>query len=177
MYNHSMERMRQVGVGLATAGAVLFIGVLFISAYWENDIRWLHFFQSWMYCAAIALMFKGSKWGLFIGFAAALLWDYANLFVTTFLSNGIAQVHILVRTGHLARPDQFISVPGWIGNFAVIVGCIVAYVAMQKKPMRDLLDLAVVSVGTTAFLALSMFIFQPRYLAIFPLLLHPHLHL
>jgi hypothetical protein len=36
-------------------GAAVFIGVLFISAYWEADIRWLHFFQAWMYLATIIL--------------------------------------------------------------------------------------------------------------------------
>ena len=48
---------------------------------------------------------------------------------------------------------------------------------MRKRPVRDLHDLAIASVGTTAFFALSIFLVQPRYLAIFPLLLHPHLHL
>jgi hypothetical protein len=44
-------------------GAAVFIGVLFISAYWEADIRWLHFFQAWMYLATIILAWKGSRWG------------------------------------------------------------------------------------------------------------------
>jgi hypothetical protein len=43
-------------------GAAVFIGVLFISAYWEADIRWLHFFQAWMYLATIILAWKGSRW-------------------------------------------------------------------------------------------------------------------
>jgi CubicO group peptidase (beta-lactamase class C family) len=53
-----METLRKLGTGLAVCGAIVFIGVLFVSAYWENDIRWLHFFQSWIYLIAIALMLK-----------------------------------------------------------------------------------------------------------------------
>jgi hypothetical protein len=49
-------------------------------------------------------------------------WDYANVFVTTFLRNSLAQAQLLIHTGHMTRPDQFISVPGWVGNLAVIVG-------------------------------------------------------
>ena len=172
-----MNRPRQLGVGLAIAGALVFIWVLFISAYWESDIRWLHFLQSWMYLAAIALMLKKSKWGYFIGFGAAIFWDYVNLFVTTFLKAGLAQAHALMHTGHIARPDLFISVPGWFGNLALIVGCIIAYTAMPKRQVRDLFGLGIASAGTTAFFALSMFLCQPRYLALFPALLHPHLHI
>jgi hypothetical protein len=45
----------------ATAGAIVFILALFLSAYWEPGIRWLHFFQSWMYVAAIALIWNRSN--------------------------------------------------------------------------------------------------------------------
>jgi uncharacterized protein YdaU (DUF1376 family) len=40
---------------LILTGAVCFIFVLALSAYWEADIRWLHFFQAWMYVAAALL--------------------------------------------------------------------------------------------------------------------------
>src|SRR5438132_3390151 len=65
-------------------GGCLFIFVLWLSAYFEPDIRWLHFFQSWMYLAAIWLSVRRSRWGYFIGVSAAGLWDYVNIFVTTF---------------------------------------------------------------------------------------------
>lgn len=172
-----MERIRKCGVGAAILGAIVFLWVLFISAYWERDIRWLHFLQSWMYLAAIALILKQSKWGYFIGFGAAVFWDYVNLFVTTFLKAGLTQAHAFIHTGHIARPDLFIAVPGWAGNLALVAGCIVAYAATPQKQLRDLLRLAIASTGTTGFFALSIFLCQPRYLALFPAILHPHLHI
>jgi hypothetical protein len=49
-----------------------------------------------------------------------------TLFVNTFLKNGLEQASILVHTGHLPRPDLFISVFGWLANLMVIVGCVLA---------------------------------------------------
>jgi hypothetical protein len=158
-------------------GAAVFIGVLFISAYWEADIRWLHFFQTWMYLATIILVWKGSRWGYFIGVGAAVLWNYMTLFVNAFLKQGLNQASLLVHTGHLPRPDLFISVPGWLGNLMVIVGCVLAYGWTPDKRPSDILKFALVLAGTTSFFALIVALFQPRYLGLFPGLLHPHLHL
>src|SRR5256885_16505037 len=112
---------------LILIGASLFIAVLALSAYWEADIRWLHFFQAWMYAATIALTLRGNRWGYFIGVSAAGLWDYTNLFVTAFLASGLHNLSLWIQTGQLARPDQVIAVPAWLGNFLVVVGCIWAY--------------------------------------------------
>lgn len=98
--------------------------MLFVSAYGEADIRWLHFFQAWMYIAAIALSHRGNRWGHFIGISAAGLWDYANIFVTNFLAAGLQQLSVWIHTGHLPQPDLFIAVPAWTSNLLVIVGCL-----------------------------------------------------
>src|SRR5580658_38625 len=97
---------RSVGVPewLILAGGSAFIFVLALSAYWEAGIRWLHFFQAWMYAAAIVLSLSGSRWGYFIGFSAAGLWDYMNIFATTFFFNGLQELSQWIHTGHLARP-------------------------------------------------------------------------
>src|SRR5213594_903067 len=68
---------------LILIGSCLFIFVLWLSAYFEPDIRWLHFFQAWMYLAVIWLSVRRSPWAYFIGVSAAGLWDYINIFVTT----------------------------------------------------------------------------------------------
>ena len=60
---------------LILIGGLLFIFVLWLSAWFEADIRWLHFFQAWMYFAAIGLSLRGNRWGYFIGASAAGLWD------------------------------------------------------------------------------------------------------
>ena len=59
--------------------------------------------------------------------------DYLTLFVNTFLKNGLNQASILVHTGHLPRPDLFISVPGWLANLAAIVGCLWVYASLPSK--------------------------------------------
>jgi hypothetical protein len=83
--------------------------MLGLSAYWEPDIRWLHFFQTWMYVATIVLARRRNRWGYFIGFSAAGLWIYANLFATTFFFNGLQQLSHWVHTGRLERADLLIA--------------------------------------------------------------------
>jgi len=160
---------------LILVGGSIFVSVLALSAYWEKDIRWLHFFQSWMYIAALALVLVGSRWGCFIGVAAAAFWDYSTIFGTTFFFNGLEQLSLWVRTGHLARPDILIAVPAWIANLLVVVGCLCAYFQRPEKPWSDIARFLVTFGLTTAFFALDMALFQPLYLSIFPRLLHPHL--
>ena len=109
---------------LIVIGGCFFILVLAVSAFWQADIRWLHFFQAWMYVATIALAFCRNRWGYFIGISAAGLWDYANLVATTFFSNGLEQLSLWIDTGHLARPDLLIAVPAWFSNLFIVVGCL-----------------------------------------------------
>ena len=171
-----MERWKGVANWIATTGAIAFIIVLFLSAYWEADIRWLHFFQSWMYLVAIALIWKGSKWGYFVGFGTALFWNYTTLFVNTFLKNGWEQAQILIHTGQLPRPDLFISVPAWSGNLAVLVGCMVGYLLAPEKKWTDLLRCVTGMAASIAFFALIIAVCQPRYLPLFRGAIHPQLH-
>ena len=60
---------------LIFVGCCVFILMLALSAYWEPGIRWLHFFQAWMYIATIVLGSRKRLWGYFIGFSAARLVD------------------------------------------------------------------------------------------------------
>ncbi len=156
-------------------GACLFVVVLALSAVFEADIRWLHFFQAWMYLAVILLGLRRNRWGYFIGIAAAGLWDYANLFATTFFLNGLQQISQWVHSGHLARPDVAIAVPAWFSNLAVVIGCTWAYSRLPAKSFRDVGRFVVCFALTTGFFALDMALFQPRYLGLFSRMLHPHL--
>ena len=160
---------------LILVGASLFIAVLALSAFWEADIRWLHFFQAWMYVATIALSLRGNRWGYFIGISAAGLWDYANLVATTFFFNGLQQLSQWLHTGHLARPDLLIAVPAWFSNFLVVAGCLWGYSRLPQKTLADVARFLVAFALTTGFFAADMAIFQPRYLGLFPRMLHPHL--
>jgi hypothetical protein len=160
---------------LIVIGGSTFVVVLAVSACYESDIRWLHFFQAWMYIATIILGVRGSRLGYFIGISAAGLWDYANLFVTTFLASGLEQMSRWIHTGHLAHPDAFIAVPAWVSNLLVIAGCLWAYLLLPTKRRGDIIAFLAVFVLTTGYFAFIMAVFQPRYLAIFPRLLHPTL--
>lgn len=122
---------------LIVIGACVFTLMLGVSAFWEPDIRWLHFFQSWMYIATILLSLRKNAWGYFIGVSAAGLWSYASAFVTTFLFNGLQQVSQWAQTGHLERPDLLIAVPAWCSNLLVVIGCLWAYSRLPAKSLRD----------------------------------------
>jgi hypothetical protein len=56
----------------------------------------------------------------------------------------------------------------------VIVGCVWAYARRTDKRVADLGGFVVAFALTTAFFAADMAIFQPRYLPLFPAMLHPH---
>lgn len=159
---------------LIVAGAGTFVGVLWLSAYWEPDIRWLHFFQSWMYAAAVILALRGSRWGYFAGVSAAAFWNYTTVFVNTFLPSGLRWLAASIRSGELKRPDQIIAVPGWIGNLLLIVGCVWAYAKLRDKRTGDIARLVLAFVLTTGFFAAAIAICQPRYLPLFARALKPH---
>ena len=160
---------------LVLIGASVFILVLGVSAFFEADIRWLHFFQAWMYILTIGLTLQRNRWGYFLGISAAGLWDYANVFATSFFFNGLEQLSQWVHTGHLARPDLFIAVPEWFSNLLVVIGCIWAYSRKPTKPRGDIIRFLVSFILATGFFAADMALFQPRYLGIFRRLLHSHL--
>ena len=160
---------------LILIGGCLFILVLSISALWEADIRWLHFFQAWMYIATVALALRGNRWGYFIGLAAAGLWDYTNTFVISFFFDGLHQISQWIQFGHLQRPDLAIAVAAWFSNLFVVIGCVWAYSRLSTKPLSDAGRFVVAFAVTTGFFALDMALFQPRYLGLFPRMLHPHL--
>jgi hypothetical protein len=160
---------------LILLGSCVFIFILFLSAYFEPDIRWLHFFQSWMYLTTILLSFRKSRWGYFIGVSAAGLWDYINLFVTTFFINGLHWLGEEFAGGKWDHIDQIIAVPAWIGNLLVVVGCVWGYASLPEKRIIDFVRVAAVFVLTTAFFALIIALCQPRYLPLFRGIFHPHL--
>jgi hypothetical protein len=159
---------------LIIIGSSLFVLMLLVSAIFDPSIRWLHFFQAWMYLATVWLSLRKNRWGYFIGFSAAGLWVYSNLFVTTFFVNGLQQLALWIHSGHLARPDLLISIPAWFSNLLVVIGCLWGYGLLRRKRLADLLGFVVAFALTTGFFALDMYLFQPRYLSLFPHLLHPH---
>ncbi|MFZ3246922.1 MAG: hypothetical protein WA185_17745 [Candidatus Acidiferrales bacterium] len=81
----------------------------------------------------------------------------------------------VIHTGNLARPDLLIAVPAWFSNLLVIIGCVWACSRLEEKHASDAVKFLVCFVLTTGFFAADMAIFQPRYLGLFPRMVHPHL--
>jgi hypothetical protein len=159
---------------LVLVGSSVFIFVLWFAAYLEPDIRWLHFFQAWMYVAASWLSLRRSRWGYFIGISAAAYWDYVTVFVNTFLRSGVHWLAVSVAARQLTRVDQIIAVPAWIANSLVVAGSIWAYARLRETRSGDLARLVVAFTLTTGFFAAAIWICQPRYLPMFRASLHPH---
>ena len=99
---------------------------------------------------------------------------YANLFATTFFLNGLQQLSQWMHTSHLARPDLVIAVPAWFSNLLVVIGCLWGYSRLSTKRLGDAARFVVTFALTTGFFALDMALFRPRYLGLFPPMLHPH---
>jgi hypothetical protein len=158
---------------LIVIGALLFIAVLFISAVFDPTIRWLHFFQAWMYIAAIWLGLRSSRWGYFVGISTGGLWDYINLFVTTFLRSGLIHLWRALH-GQPARPDQIIAVFAWTGNLLLVIGCVWGYARLRDKPRMDPVWFVATFALCTGFFFMIIALCQPRYLPLIPRILHPH---
>jgi hypothetical protein len=168
------QRIVYVPELLIVVGSCLFVFVLGVSAYFEHDIQWLHFFQSWMYIAAVWLSLRRSRWGYFIGISAAAFWDYGTVFVNTFLRSGLHWMLLSINTGKVQHVDQIVAVPAWLGNLLVVVGCVWAYTRLRKKRWTDMAIFGLALILTTGFFAAVIALFQPRYLPLFRGILHPH---
>ena len=150
---------------LIAIGGSVFILTLALSAVFVPDIRWLHLFQASMYVAAIVLSLRRIRWGHFIGVSAAGLWNYIGLFASTLFADLRA---------HPARPDLLLECIAWLANLLVIIGCAWAYARQPGRSRVDVVRFVATFVIATAFLAAAIAIFSPRYLDIFPRMLHPH---
>ncbi|HKR56985.1 MAG TPA: hypothetical protein VJS20_11855 [Gemmatimonadales bacterium] len=152
-------------LSLIIPGAAVFVLALTVSALFEADLRGLHFFQAWLYVATVALSIRRNRWGYFVGISTALLWNYALFFTSPLFAD-------LIKTP--TRPDILVQTLAWVGNLAIIVGCLWAYSRQPVRPRGDWGRLALAFIGSTGFLVLIVAIFTPSRLALFPALLHPH---
>jgi len=100
----SLRRGHAIDV-LAAGCAVAFIVVLALSAYWDRTIRVLHVFESIPYTLTAVLCLRQRKWGYVLGAASGAFWLWMAGTLTTFVRNGFDRVAMLLRTGHVDRPD------------------------------------------------------------------------
>lgn len=116
------------------AGAGFFIFALILSAVFDPKIRVLHALQTLIYVAVIVLARRGSAWGFGAGAFIAALWNYTNLFVTTFIKAGLEQLSILLHSGQLKRPDLLIAVVAAAGHFLLIAACLAGFLRSRPGP-------------------------------------------
>src|SRR4051794_17092549 len=94
---------------LAAGCAAAFIVVLGMAAYWDRTIRVLHVFESLPFIVAALLCLRRHKFGYILGAASGAFWLWMAGTLTTFVRNGFEHVVILLRTGHVDRPDILIA--------------------------------------------------------------------
>jgi len=118
--------------GCILVGAGFFLCALLLSAVFDPRIRLLHFMQALLYIVVILLTRRKSAWGFGAGVMIAVFWNYTNLFVTNFVRAGMQQLGILLRTGHLHRPDLLVAVAAATGHFLLIAACLAGF--LRTRP-------------------------------------------
>jgi hypothetical protein len=153
------------------AGSAFFIFALAVSAIFDPTIRVLHTLQALIYVVVIVLARRGSPWGFGAGFTIALLWNYINLFVTTFIAAGLHQLAELLRTGRLGRPDLLIAVFAAAGHFLMIVGCLVCFLHLKPK-RRQWAEFVAAGVFAVAYFVLIIWTTGPQYIPLLRKVFH-----
>jgi hypothetical protein len=143
----------------------LFIFALVMSAVYEPRIRVLHALQALIYIAVIVLARRNSPWGYGAGFVISTFWNYINLFVTTFIRNGVEQLIAFIQTGRIARPDLALSVIAATGHFLLIAACLVGF--LRNRPSaRECAQFVGGGVLAIAYFTLIIVTTGPQYIPI-----------
>jgi len=125
------------------ASSLLFMIALAVSAYFEPPIRILHTLQALIYVAVIVGALRHQKWAYGVGISIAAFWNYVNLFVNTFIRNGVETLGVVISGGQVANPGTIIAVPAALGHFGMIACCLWALFA----PAQQTLDRCRHSIG------------------------------
>jgi hypothetical protein len=146
-------------------GAGLFIFALILSAVYDPKIRVLHTLQALIYVAVIVLTQRRSAWGFGAGCVIAALWNYINLFVTTFIKSGLQQLSILLQTGHLRRPDLVIAIVAAGGHFLMIAACLAGF--LRTRPgARQIGQFIAGGILAVAYFVAIIYTTGPQYIGL-----------
>jgi len=152
---------------LAAVCATAFIVILGIAAYWDRTIRVLHVFESLPYLVAAALCLRRRKFGYMLGAASGAFWLWTAGTLTTFVRNGFERVSMLLRTGHVDRPDIIIAAPAALVTSGLVIFSLWGYARLRNKSWSDL-GLFVAATGLVAGFFVAIFAaFAPQYLDMF----------
>ncbi len=114
--------------------AGLFILALALSAVLIPQLRLLHLLQALIYVAVIVLTRRNSAWGFGAGVVVPTAWNCLGLFITHLIQAGAGQFWLLLRTGHVSRPDTLAVLLGGVAHFLLIIACIAGF--LQLRPGR-----------------------------------------
>jgi hypothetical protein len=159
---------RTAGIDWLAAGcAIGFIVVLGISAYWDRGIRVLHTFESIPYAVAAVLCLRKHKVGYALGAASGAFWLWTAATLTSFVRNGFERVAMLLRTGHVDRPDILIAAPAACFTGGLVLFSLWGYSGARNKSWGDL-GLFVAAIAVVAGFFVAIFAaFAPQYLGMF----------
>ena len=167
----AVDRLLFWAIALSSAA---FIAILALAAYWDHTIIWLHLFQSFQYVAIIALAARENRWAYLWGIAIGAFWIYIGTFVTNFVESGFQNLVLTLHTGVVSRADQMIAVFAVASQLIIVAACLIAYFRLRRRPSSDWIRFVAAVAAAVSYLIASFALFQPRYLAMLPKLLHPH---
>jgi hypothetical protein len=144
-------------------GSGFFIVALILSAVFDPEIRVLHALQTLIYLAVIVLTRRDSPWGFGAGAWIAIFWNYTNLFVTAFITEGLQELWSLVQTGQLNRPDLLIAVVAAGGHFLMIAACLAGFVR-TRPGTRQWIQLFAGGMAAIAYFVVIIATTGPQYL-------------
>ena len=146
-------------------GAGFFITALVVSALFDPTIRVLHALQALIYVAVIVTTRRDSAWGFGAGCVISVVWNCVNLILTTFIWSGLRQVAMLVRTGHMDRPEMLVAVVACGGHVLLIVACLAGFLRTRPRAAQWA-RFAAGGVLALAYFALIIVTTGPQYVVL-----------
>jgi hypothetical protein len=159
-------------IAIASAGFVI---ILALAAYWDHSIVVLHVLQSLQYVAIVFLAARQNRWAYLYAIAVGTFWNYLALFVNSFVMSGWRALEKTIESGgSITKPDQIIAVFAFALHVILIVAAVAAYFRLSTRKTGDLGALLACFIGAVCYFATIVALSQPRYLSLFPNMLHPH---
>ena len=152
---------------LAAGCAAAFIVILGIAAYWDRTIRVLHVFESLPFIVAALLCLRQHKVGYMLGAASGAFWLWMAGTLTTFVRNGFERVAMLLRTGHVDRPEILIAEPAACVTGGLVFFSLWGYSRARNKTWSDLGLFAAATVAVAGFFVAIFAALGPQYLGMF----------
>jgi len=159
--------MRRTADVLIAVCACAFVVALAVAAYWDPTIRVLHGVEALPYLAAAVLCLRRVRFGYPLGAVSGAFWLWSASFLTTFVRNGFERAAILIRTGHVDRPDILIAAPAAIACGGLVVFSLLGYAMTPAKSARDAALFAAALVLVPGFFIAIFAAFAPQYLGMF----------